>query len=284
MSRKNHKHHLDSHLSQRVINKFIPQEVTQEILISLVIPVYNCSEQIGMTLDSIKRQNYPHLEVIVVDASSTDRTVEIVNSYRPLITRVYTVTDYNLFDMINRGISLASGRYILFLTPGSLYISKEALHVIAHCAMENDYPELIYFGSIQREGWRVPRIIHLPLKIELLKRGVTPVTLPACCFRLDLFETMGKFHSGLTLRSGFDFLCRFILEKKCRAVLLDRVYIDFDYGHFSYAKLMKFATNTWRIISTHFGFWRAVAWFLGINHLNFVKWWARNLKQKAFKG
>ncbi len=269
--------------ADNIIEKFVPPSAEKGISVTLIIPVFNNSESIGVTLESVKRQNYPHLEVIIVDAGSTDRTLEIVGSYSKLVSRIYTVTEFNLFDMVNRGITLATKRYLTILFPGSYYLSDGALNTMAHAAGENDYPHLLYAGSIQSEVKRSPRLVHLALDREALRRGVCPVTLSACWFRTDIFETLGKFSSSLTVRSGFDLLCRILASSSYRMVMVDRVLVEYRNDRFSYAKLLKYGSDTWRILHAHFGLLWAFVWFLGVNHLNFVRWWLRNLEQRAFK-
>ena len=50
--------------------------------VSIIIPVYNASQKIALTLDSLVHQNYPDFEILVIDAGSTDRTLEIVKQYK----------------------------------------------------------------------------------------------------------------------------------------------------------------------------------------------------------
>lgn len=53
-----------------------------DILISIVIPLYNKEEYIGRCLDSIFCQNNEHIEIIVVDDGSTDKGCNIVENYK----------------------------------------------------------------------------------------------------------------------------------------------------------------------------------------------------------
>ncbi len=260
-----------------------PDEGIEPLPLSVILPVYNCSEAIDATLQSVEKQNYAPLELIVVDAGSTDRTLEIVNSYASLITRIYTVADFNLPDMLNRGISLATGQYLTFLFPGTTYLTDTTYHYFSKCASENTFPDLIHCGSIQREVQREPHTIQLPFDEKVLKSGRHPATLPACWFHSDLFERMGKFNPDLTLRPGFEFFCRITHEQGIRTVAIDRILVDFDYGRFSYGKVLRFATETWQTISAQYGSRKALIWFLSINHIDMVKWLWHHFKSLVFK-
>lgn len=258
------------------------EKLTEPVSLSLILPVYNCSEVIGMTLESVARQEYESLEIIVVDGGSKDRTLEIVNSYAALITRVYSLTNFNLSDMLNRGISFASSEYVSFLLAGSYYLSGVALQTFACAAVQENFPDLIYCGSIQREIKREPGLVQFPFSPEFLRQGRNPATLSSCWFRRDLFQRIGKFNNQYKLRSGFEFFCRAALEKGVRIQLVDRVYVDFDYGRFSYGKALRFASETGRILSCMFGVKAALIWFLKLNHFFMVKWLWLRFKQIIF--
>lgn len=270
-----HKTHLSEELQKKLLPSMEPIDI---VPLSVILPVYNCSEAIGQTLKSIQQQEYPSLEVIVVDADSTDRTLEIVNSYGSLISRTYTVADYNLPDMINRGISLVSGRYLTVLFPGTFYLSCWAYATFAKRIVEFQFPDLIYCGSIQREIRRDPRLVLLPFDTRLLEKGRHPATVAACWFRSDLFEKIGKLNTHYTGRAEYEFFCRIAKKEEVRSVMIDRVFVDFDYGRFSYGKVLRFAVDTWLIICEHFGIHKAIIWFFTLNHLTIIRgiWRRRN--------
>lgn len=273
-----------NHFSEELTHKLLPEEErVHPVPLSVIIPVYNCSEVIGMTLESLQRQKYDPLETIIIDAGSTDRTLEIVNSYASLISRIYTVATFNTAEMINRGISLATGKYIAILFPGTVYLSEMSYQSFAEKIEENDFPDLIYCGSIQREIKQEPQTIFLPFEIQFLEKGRHPSTIPACWFRADLFEKIGKFDSQYTVRLGFDFYCRFVHEKDVKTSMIDRIFVDFDYGRFSYGKILRYARETWNILSKHFGIKKAFLWFLTINHVLIVKWMWRRFKAHIFE-
>src|SRR6185503_10853953 len=230
---------------EQVEKKFVTKEPFPIVDVTLILPVYNCSERAAISLESVRRQNYPHLEIIVIDAGSTDRTLDVISSFASMITRIYTVTEYDLSEMMNCGISLASGKYITFLFPGSFYLSSYALPLMAEAVVEGGYPDLIYCGSIQKEIKRRAQLIQDSFNQSILERGRLPATVVAIWFRTDLFAKIGKFDRYYKARAVFDLFCRCSKEKKCTIQLVDRVLVDFDYGPFSYGKHLRIFKETW---------------------------------------
>ena len=56
------------------------------ILVSVIISVFNDSKTLGLTLDSVLRQTYKNLEIIIIDDGSTDNSLELCNSYAKRIS------------------------------------------------------------------------------------------------------------------------------------------------------------------------------------------------------
>ncbi|MFZ0564840.1 MAG: glycosyltransferase [Chlamydiales bacterium] len=271
------------HWAEAIQRKLLPSEQLEKpVSLSLIIPVYNCSQSISETLESVRMQHYSPLEVIVVDAGSTDRTLEIVNSYASLINRVYTVTTFNLPDMIDRGVSIASSNYISFLFPGSFYLSTFIYRTFAQEVIERDFPDLVYCGSVQRERGQDPQYVFHPFDVHLLERGSHLASLPACWFRADLFSRAGKFNARYSVRFGYDFFCRISKKKELRVGPIERIFVDFDYGSFTYGKAFRFFAETWQILTTHFGFKKTLRWLLGLNYLQMIKGLWRVLKHQLF--
>lgn len=273
----------DSDWGDKLLHRFTPEKREAPFTLSIIIPVFNAASGIGVSLKSIERQNYPATEVILVDAGSTDRTLEIASEHSSLITRLYTVAQFRPYEMINRGLSLTTGKYVTFLFAGSYYLSDNVFYNVTHEIMKKEEPDLLYTGCFQREGRRSQRYIGFPFSLYLLERGMMPAAIPACFWRSELFEKIGKFQTHLPLRSGFEFFCRLHKEKKAKVSFFDRVYVDYDYGPFSYAKLVAHTKDTWRILDTHFGFFKALKWFFGISHFNLVRLFARHVKRRLIK-
>lgn len=81
------------------------------VLISVVIPTLNEEKYLQLLLESIKRQNFPNFEVLVVDGGSKDRTIEVAKKYS---ARTFTFQGYGEFASRNIGAKNAKGKYLLF--------------------------------------------------------------------------------------------------------------------------------------------------------------------------
>ena len=246
--------------------------------LTIVIPTYNSAQSIDLTLDSVTSQKYPDLEIIVVDACSKDRTMQIVNSYRKFISRVYTVTDYNLYEMMNRGISLARGSYICFFYPGDFYISKDALGYMMRLAIDNKMPDLVYCGCLLRGDDKEPRVLLRPLNVDTLKKGKQPTSIQSCWFRVDTLRKVGKFRTEYSLRGGYDLLCRLWLVGGLRVGISHRVLTDYDRRVLNTTHLIRHSQETLRVIFKRFGFISAFKWWMVLNHFRIIKWWLKSLK------
>ena len=88
--------------------------------VSIVIPVYNSGEFLEETMESVRKQSYSEIELIIVNNCSTDPfTLDLLNSLR----KQYTVVDSEqkgLSAARNDGIRMAQGKYILPLDSDDL--------------------------------------------------------------------------------------------------------------------------------------------------------------------
>jgi len=87
-----------------------------EILVSVIIPAYNCANFIHMALDSALAQDVP-MEILVINDCSKDRLDQVMEKYKKYPQVLYLKNQENLgvAGTRNIGVSLARGKYIAFL-------------------------------------------------------------------------------------------------------------------------------------------------------------------------
>lgn len=87
--------------------------MNNSILITVILPTYNCEKYVKDAVNSILNQTYSNLEVIIIDDCSTDSTLQIIKSYQDSrIQLIEKEKNTGYTDSLNYGISIAKGKYI----------------------------------------------------------------------------------------------------------------------------------------------------------------------------
>lgn len=84
-------------------------------LVSIIIVNWNGKKWLKSCLSSLNNQNYKHVEIIIIDNSSTDGSVEYIQRYYPDVTVIVNKDNKGFADANNIGYRKANGYYILFL-------------------------------------------------------------------------------------------------------------------------------------------------------------------------
>lgn len=86
-------------------------------LISIIVPVYNSKQYINRCLDSLVKQTYENIEIIIVDDGSNDGSLEILKLYSAKDKRIKLFRKENggASSARNYGLDKANGKYILFI-------------------------------------------------------------------------------------------------------------------------------------------------------------------------
>ncbi len=110
----------------------------QDILVSVIVPVYNVEEYLERCVDSILAQSYNHLEVVLVDDGATDSSGRICDDYADRDSRVRVIHKENggLSSARNAGIDMASGDYLEFVDSDD-WIEPDAVETMLHLALEH---------------------------------------------------------------------------------------------------------------------------------------------------
>jgi len=90
----------------------------QPTLISIITVTYNCVDLIEATLKSIFDQDYPNIQLIIVDGASNDGTMDVINKYENKIATILSEPDKGLYDAMNKGLNLAKGDYVWYMNAG----------------------------------------------------------------------------------------------------------------------------------------------------------------------
>jgi glycosyltransferase involved in cell wall biosynthesis len=126
--------------------------MTEEIKISVIIPVYNVQDYIQKTLDSVQKQTKKIFEIIIIDDGSADKTLEIVAKYP---VTLYQQKNQGPAAARNFGVSQAKGNWIAFLDGDDIWEPNKIESVLSEIQNNPDV-ELISTNLVRGnevEGW-----------------------------------------------------------------------------------------------------------------------------------
>lgn len=95
-------------------------------LVSIIVPIYNVEEYIDECVDSLIRQDYSNIEILLVDDGSTDQSGKIADKFAKNNEKVYSFHKKNggLSSARNYGLKKAKGKYICFVDSDD-YVKKD---------------------------------------------------------------------------------------------------------------------------------------------------------------
>lgn len=117
--------------------------MNEKKLVSILTPCYNGEQYIFRLLDSVLKQSYENVEMLVIDDGSIDKTVEIIHSYiskfknRGYDLRYIYQPNQGQSAAINNGLKLIRGDYLVWPDSDDFYATNDAVELMANLLDEN---------------------------------------------------------------------------------------------------------------------------------------------------
>lgn len=160
------------------------------------MPVFNGESFLRGSIESILGQTYSDFEFIIIDDGSTDRSVEIINSYAdPRIRLIRQGTNQGLISTLNTGISQASGTYIARMDGDDVSLPQRLERQVAFM---DEHPEVGVCGTWFRKinGTR-GRVVRPPIGSAEIKSFLLfdcPFAHPSVMLRRLLLDQLGQWY------------------------------------------------------------------------------------------
>ena len=179
-------------------------------LVSVIIPTCNRGWIIKEAVDSVLSQKFVDFELIVVDDGSTDNTQDILNKYKNNI-KVLKHNNQGVSAARNKGIALASGRFIAFLDSDDLWL-PDKLSMQVNFFNTNKEALICQTEEIWiRNNVRVnPKKRHKKLSGMIFEPSLClcMVSPSAVMIKRELFEAVGLFDESLPACEDYDMWLR----------------------------------------------------------------------------
>ena len=194
-------------------------------MVTIIVPVYNIIKYLPACVESVQKQTYTDIEIILVDDGSTDGSGALCDEYAARDTRIRVVHKENggLSSARNAGLNVANGQWLLFVDGDDYLVNNavEQLLAVAEMQKDADFIQFLYQetdGSWQPEK-QTPEMTVLTGAPEFFRYlyDMGGVAASACTklFRKNLFDSI-RFKEGVH-HEDEELMTR--LLPKCRKVV-----------------------------------------------------------------
>lgn len=135
--------------------------------ISVITISYNNKIDIENTIKSVISQTWQNIEYIVIDGGSNDGTIDIIENYIHNVDVFISEKDDGIYDALNKGITLATGDYLICMNAGDCFFSPTTIENVFEKLSTS--PDIIYGNHIDPA---LPNQIIKPRKLSEFWKGM----------------------------------------------------------------------------------------------------------------
>lgn len=211
---------------------------------SIITVTYNAKAVLEDTINSLLSQTCPDYEFIVIDGASKDGTVDILNKYKSQITTYISEPDKGIFDAMNKGIKLATGKWLYFLNAGDKFASDNILQIIKDNYLADE--KKIVCGKVQVVD-NIKHITHNQFypRFKVQGNNFRKMFVSALCHQSlfitrDAYNIAGGFNANFKVFADFDTVIK-ILQKGYQLNYIDKLigFYDINGGSASWRNARK---------------------------------------------
>ncbi|UHA74493.1 glycosyltransferase [Paenibacillus sp. 481] len=181
-------------------------------LVSIIIPFYN-DPFIEQALSSAVQQNYPNIEIVVVDDGSTMH----VDKMAPYRDRIHYLGKANggTASALNHGIKHSAGQYVVWLSSDDLFYPHKITNQLHHMLERNalishtNFDYINAFGQVTQQ--RAALLFNSAVDFYQGFFKYNPINGCTVMMRRDLFYHVGYFNEALPYTHDLDFWYRIML-------------------------------------------------------------------------
>ena len=124
-------------------------------LVSILVPVYNTEDYLNRCLESIIKQTYDNIEIILLNDCSTDNSINIIHEYKRKDSRIKVINkkdNEGITVARNELISNCSGDLIMFCDSDD-YMHQEAVKIAVDAIEKNNSDCVIFKYTMLKKGF-----------------------------------------------------------------------------------------------------------------------------------
>lgn len=184
----------------------------------------NNREGLRRTIRSVVSQAFSDFEYIVVDGNSSDGSIDVIQSFEMHITKSLIGKDTGVYNAMNKGLSVATGKYVVFLNSGDEFKENETLKTVHDLTFNKDFVFCdieIFNGDIVRIG-RQPNL----LSTRFLLTGM--ICHQSIFAKRTLFESTGPFDESYKVYGDYEWILRSLWKLKASYTHVPHVLVRYE--------------------------------------------------------
>ena len=181
-------------------------------LVSIVIPAFNLAGYLGEAIESVLAQDYPNLELIVLDDGSTDATPDVLRRYGGRI-RAESQPNMGQVNTMTKGWAMSRGEILSFLSADDGLLPGAVSAAVA-CLKANPGAVLAYcdFNLIGPDSAVIRRVRAPDYDYDAMLVDVVCPPGPGAFFLRSAYEAVGPWDNTLKVMLDYDYWLRLGLQ------------------------------------------------------------------------
>jgi glycosyltransferase involved in cell wall biosynthesis len=192
-------------------------------LVTIITVVFNGEKYLEQTIQSVINQTYDNVESIVIDGGSTDGTIDIIRKYEEQIDYWVSEPDEGIYDAMNKGIQLSTGKIIGLINSDDWYI-QNSISTVVNKYLDCDKNErVVISGAMFRTNANREikfKVSRNQKSLERIKKRM-PVNHPATFVSSNTYATIGMFDKNYIISGDYDFIYKAFFSEEVNFILID---------------------------------------------------------------
>lgn len=201
-------------------------------IVSLITVSFNSAKTIADTIKSVRLQNYPNIEYIIIDGGSTDETLDVIEQNSDIIDCVLSEKDDGIYDAMNKGIRLANGDVIGFINADDVLANSVVIEHVVH-AIEKDGVQACYSDLVYVDQYDLSKLIRFwkasDFKSGLFSKGWSPPH-PTFYVKKSVYEQFGLFSQDYKMGNDIELMLRFLEKHRIKSIYVPEIWVKMRVG------------------------------------------------------
>lgn len=181
-------------------------------LLSIITVNLNNYDGLEKTINSVIKQNADYIEFIIIDGNSSDGCVELIKKNEENITYWVSEKDNGIYQAMNKGITVATGKYCLFLNAGDVLYENDTINKLM---LENLTGDIINFNSYVVGKHQPKTMVKSKKNINFFDFYKHTIIHQATLIKKELFTKVGLYNESLKIVSDWEFFIKALFKENC---------------------------------------------------------------------